>query len=94
LPVTIIFDSQTAGTKSGTLTILSNDPDHPSYLIALQAEALVPPIITVLPDSLAENLFTGGQSSQVITIDNTGGSNLYFDIDLSSFASADTKLFI
>ena len=40
------------------------------------------PIIVVTPDSLSENLLTGGSSTQTLTIANNGSGNLNFEIAL------------
>jgi hypothetical protein len=45
---------------------------------------LPPPIIGVSPDSLAESLFSGGTSTQNITVLNTGASDLNIEVTTTS----------
>ena len=80
--VPVIVLATSAGSISGTLSILSNDPDEPTLMVTVLAEALIPPVIVVTPISLDEDLFSADISLQIITVQNTGGSDLTFDIDI------------
>jgi alpha-tubulin suppressor-like RCC1 family protein len=74
--VGVEFAPSSAGLITGTLTITSNDPDHPTLEIALEGEGLVPPEIAVSPDSLCADLLVGEMETQHITIENTGSCEL------------------
>ncbi|MBN2484639.1 MAG: choice-of-anchor D domain-containing protein, partial [Bacteroidales bacterium] len=65
----------------GSLFIQSNAANIAVVEVNLTGESVLPPVITVTPDSLASELFTDQSEMQVLTIDNTtGGSNLYFNL--------------
>jgi len=78
--VKVVFDPGSEGISTGNLTIQSNDLDEPSLSVFLYGEGLEPPDISVLPDSLSDSLFTGDTSIDTLTIYNTGGSDLKFDV--------------
>jgi len=78
--VPVIFTPSAPGPASATLSITSNDPDEPVLDVFLQGEGLLPPEISVAPDSLEEDLFTGETSTQILTISNNGFSDLNFEI--------------
>ena len=86
--VIVTFTPVTAVPELGTLTISSNDPDSPVLTVALQGEGLVPPDISVSPSLLSESLFTGGTSTQTLTIDNTGGNDLVWEAEVRGEGSA------
>ena len=69
-----------AGPVSGTLSLTSNDPDQPVLDVDLVADGLVAPVIGVSPASMSANLVTGEIDNQLLTISNTGGNDLLFDI--------------
>ncbi|MEQ8924275.1 MAG: S8 family serine peptidase [Fulvivirga sp.] len=70
------FTPSSAINYSDEIILNSNDPDESSVIISLEGIGLEPPVISVNPTSLSENLFTGDQVSRTITITNTGGSTL------------------
>jgi hypothetical protein len=74
--VCVAFDPSSAGPISGTLTILSTDPEHPAVEVALEGEGLAPPEIAVSPDSLSADLLAGATETQFVTIENTGTCDL------------------
>lgn len=78
--VSVIFSPSSEGSSTGNLTIVSNDLDEPNSTVFLEGEGLEPPDISVSPDSLSDSLFTGETSTHWLTIYNTGGSNLVFEI--------------
>ncbi|MBI4231006.1 MAG: choice-of-anchor D domain-containing protein [Planctomycetes bacterium] len=84
--LTVSFAPGTAGPAAATLTITSNDRDEGEVAVALSGVGLVPPVIGVTPASLSESLFTGETASRTLTIQNTGGSDLTWEISLD-FAS-------
>ncbi|MCH8305803.1 MAG: choice-of-anchor D domain-containing protein, partial [Candidatus Marinimicrobia bacterium] len=78
--INIVIQSADPVSVSGTVTIHSNDPDEPLLLLHITAEVVAPPVISVSPDSLDDHLFSGDSSIHFLTIQNTGGSDLTFDI--------------
>jgi len=84
------------GTCSFTPQIKTNDQTgffYIDYMIGYNGEInghrsnynpiwiwIAPPNISVTPDSLSEELFTGQTSTKTITIENTGYHDLHFDI--------------
>jgi hypothetical protein len=78
VPVTVTFAPSTDGTRSSELTVVSDDPDSPSYVIPLTGEGLFPPIIGSTPGSYGTALPPGGNRTKTLTIHNTGGSDLHW----------------
>ncbi|MEN8008585.1 MAG: choice-of-anchor D domain-containing protein, partial [Candidatus Krumholzibacteriota bacterium] len=68
------------GPVSGTLSLTSNDPDQPVLAVALAGEGLVAPVIGVSPASMSASLLTGEIQNQMLTVSNTGGNDLLFEI--------------
>jgi len=81
--VPVSFHPTSAGVKSGTLTVTSNDADEASLQVSLSGEGLIPPDISVSPTSLSEALFSGSTSTKILTLSNTGGSALNFTLELT-----------
>ena len=77
---TVSFLPQSVGDYPGTLTLTSNDPDSSTYVVTLAGQGVEPPIIGIIPDSLFQELLTSEVDSQLITISNTGGSDLQYFI--------------
>lgn len=78
----VTFRPGLAGLRTGTLTLLSNDPLRPASVVSLRGEGRVPPDIAVSPDSLDANLFTGSKEAQTLTIRNLGGLDLLWTLDI------------
>ena len=77
IPVSVTFTPTAAGTSTGSLTITSlDDPDEASVVVALQGEALVPPEAGVTPSAISTALPPAGSRTKLLTISNTGGSDL------------------
>ncbi len=74
--VIIDFAPGAAGLSTTVLTIVSDDPDAPVICAEARGVGLVPPEISLNPDSLSEDLFYGDTSIQYLTISNSGGSDL------------------
>ena len=79
-PVEVEFAPSSEGVITGTLTILSNDPDEGTVYVELYGEGVVPPDIAVSPDSLYADLVPGQTDTQILTIENSGGSDLEWAI--------------
>jgi subtilisin family serine protease len=76
--VLVTFNPPTAASHAATLTISSNDPDTPSLTVALNGTGIVAPDIDPQPASLTQTLPIPGTATQVLTLHNTGGSDLNF----------------
>jgi hypothetical protein len=70
------------------LTLECNDPNDPTVTVALLGEGLEPPIISVSPDSLYDSLAVGDTSVHSMTISNSGGNDLIFEISNTDSAGA------
>jgi hypothetical protein len=91
-PILVTFTPSSTGPITATLTITSDDPDDPIVEVDLTGEGLIAPDISVVPDSLYQQLMTGEvDSSQVITISNEGGSDLDFEISIEEIIVAFLK---
>ncbi|GEM_PF-7022640 len=81
-PVRLRFLPVGTGIQTGSLSITSNDPGDPTVTAVLLGNGLLPPDISIAPDSLTKNLFTGDTASQVLTVSNVGFSDLKFSLSL------------
>ncbi|MFB6232439.1 MAG: choice-of-anchor D domain-containing protein [Salinibacter sp.] len=91
---TVTFDPSSAGTFSETLTIDSDDPDESTVTVPFDAEAVPPPVAGTSPDSLAEAVEVGNMTTKTLSVANSGGSELGYDVfaealDLGSFDPGD-----
>ncbi|HET9952324.1 MAG TPA: choice-of-anchor D domain-containing protein [Candidatus Eisenbacteria bacterium] len=77
--VSVTYTVGALGVRSGTLALHSNDPDSPTF-VPLVAVALVPPAIAIAPGDLEIAAMPGGQATRVLTVSNTGGSDLRFQV--------------
>ncbi|HTJ49679.1 MAG TPA: S8 family serine peptidase, partial [Cyclobacteriaceae bacterium] len=80
--VHVRFTASALGTSTGAIHLATNDPLHAVFDITLRGEGLDAPAIVVSPDSLTETLHTDRTSTQQLTIQNTGGSDLLFSIQV------------
>lgn len=95
ISVPIYYSPILDGVTTAILTISSDDPDEPTYEVKLQGEAILPPEITISPDSLYANLLTGQVVPKIFTIDNTtGGSDLFVDISFEGIEETDSLVAI
>ncbi|MCK4677859.1 MAG: choice-of-anchor D domain-containing protein, partial [Bacteroidales bacterium] len=78
--VTITFHPVAIGSYTGTITIYSNDPSESILELIVTGIAVEPPVVGVSPDSLRADLFTNDTIQQYLTINNTGGSKLIYEI--------------
>ena len=74
--ITVAFDPVAPGLIEGTLTIASNDPDEPIAGVTLRGQALMPPAISVSPDSLNASLMRGDSLVRIVHIGNEGVADL------------------
>ncbi|OQY27798.1 MAG: hypothetical protein B6244_09400 [Candidatus Cloacimonetes bacterium 4572_55] len=78
--VTVTFHPSSQGATTGILTIESSDPDEQTVTVGLQGQGSLPPDIAVQPTEMWENLLTGETATQYLTIQNTGYSDLIFNM--------------
>ena len=82
--VAVSFQPTSPVSVSGTLTVRSTDPDEAEVMVPLAGIGLVPPDIGVTPPSLSVDLLTNQQATRTLTIENDGGSDLTFMVELES----------
>ncbi|MBN1186437.1 MAG: choice-of-anchor D domain-containing protein, partial [Bacteroidales bacterium] len=89
----IAFTPEAAIVYNGILTIRSNDPVDSVLYIDITGEGILPPVISVTPDSMDVALFTGDTLTQYLTIDNTnGGSDLVYSISTTSTMNIEKRV--
>jgi subtilisin family serine protease len=76
----VVYTPVTEGVVTGTLTLLTNDEDEPEVYVSLAGEGVVPPEIEIDPDSVVAVAMSGMTVTETVTICNTGGSDLIYDI--------------
>ncbi len=76
----IDFMPATAGDFSGTITIISNDADEDTIMVGVSGSAIIPPVAAADPLSFTMDLVSGEQYNSLLTISNSGGSNLNYNI--------------
>lgn len=74
------FSSPGTGIVAGKMTIISNDPNEPAYVVHLQGKSVEPPVIEVDLPSLSDSLYTGEMSVKFLTIQNSGKSDLLWEM--------------
>ena len=84
----ITVNSSSTGTFCDTLYIISDDPDEPELEIALIAECVFPPEISLSLYSINIALLPDEITTEVFTIYNTGGSNLNIDLEIAGNSSS------
>ena len=92
--VVVTFAPTTPSIISATLTIESDDPDELTVTVTLVGEGLIAPDISTTPDSLDEELITGETVIRPLTIHNTGGSDLFWDLSITRAKSLQKKLYV
>jgi len=81
--IPVYCSSLSPGIKIDTLTITSDDTNHPTVSVILTAEIKNPPDIDVTPSSLSASLYSGKTATQQLFIENTGdGADLEFEINI------------
>jgi hypothetical protein len=76
----VVYTPVTEGVATGVLTMLTNDEDEPEVYVTLTGEGVVPPEIEVDPTEVTAVAMEGMVVTETVTICNTGGSDLIYDI--------------
>lgn len=81
--IRIAYTANELQADTGILFIHSNANNNPVLEVLMVGESILPPIISVTPDSLSSVLLLDQSETQTITIDNSdGGSNLYVTLSV------------
>lgn len=89
--LTVTYQPSAEETDNGSITISSNDIDEPEVSIALMGMGQDPPMISVTPGEITDDLFSGQTSMHTLTIDNSsGGSDLAWELEIE-YGSATTQ---
>ncbi|UCD37269.1 MAG: choice-of-anchor D domain-containing protein [Fidelibacterota bacterium] len=75
------------GDYPGILTFSTNDPDEGTFVLPLAGVGVEPPIVGVSVDSLTADLFTNDTLQRFFSLENTGGSDLVYEIWATSVDS-------
>ncbi|SMO50644.1 S8 family serine peptidase [Gracilimonas mengyeensis] len=93
--VEVIYYPESEGTREGTLTINSDDPDESEVEISLVASSILPPIAVVTPEAFNVEMVSSQTKIENLHISNvTGGSDLNFNVQVrdKSFDEFTTKV--
>ncbi|OLE66171.1 MAG: hypothetical protein AUG03_01140 [Acidobacteria bacterium 13_1_20CM_2_68_14] len=80
--LTVTFTPADAISLTGTLLVVSNDPDTPVLSMALRGSGLLPPVIGANPPQLSTTIFKKTREPHTLTLSNTGGNALDFSLSL------------
>ncbi|MEO9482536.1 MAG: MBG domain-containing protein [Ekhidna sp.] len=86
--VPVIFSPSLVQPYTGTLTITNDDATNSSVTIDLSGAGISPPTASVDVTELSESLFFGASSEQTFTIQNTGSSDLEWNLAADPTATA------
>jgi photosystem II stability/assembly factor-like uncharacterized protein len=78
--IPVRFLPPSVGPQASIMTMTTNDPQHPTYQVVLQAIVSLPPVAAIRPDSVMRALHGGDSSSVIMTIQNSGQGTLRFAI--------------
>jgi len=88
-PFQVVFNAAATGAQSATLTIQSNDPDHPNLDVAVNGSGAEPDIrVTGSPDFGVVSAWSPGEKT--LSVCNTGGCDL--SVTSAAVACADFTL--
>ena len=76
IPLSVEFAPTTEGSRLGTISIFSDDPDEATFEISLEGYGLFPPEIGSTPEEIHTALPPSGTRTKTLTLHNTGGSDL------------------
>lgn len=72
----VIFAPVDPAEFNGTLTLLSNDPVQPAYIVPLQGIAGIQPIVSVSATEAYKELYANSYGEEILGIENLGGADL------------------
>ncbi|MBN1601842.1 MAG: choice-of-anchor D domain-containing protein [Chitinispirillaceae bacterium] len=78
--IPVIYQPVNIGNHSGIITFNSNAEDNPSINVSCTGTGTNPPSITVTPQSISSRVIAGDSATHTVTISNSGGANLHFEI--------------
>lgn len=89
----IYFEPVAVNDYTGTITVNSNDTSDPVVTIDVTGSGIEPPVISITPTNLTENLFTGETSTQTFTIENIGNNDLVISnsINITAMPSSSSE---
>lgn len=86
--VTLTFTAADAATYNGTMTIVSNDATDPNYQVALTGIGGAAPIVGTDPAEFVKTQEAGTVTTETLTIQNNGGSDLLFSLNIETTGSS------
>ncbi|HET9234584.1 MAG TPA: choice-of-anchor D domain-containing protein, partial [Candidatus Eisenbacteria bacterium] len=78
--VSIRFAPTAVGAVSGTLEIVTNDPDEPSVSLVLSGVGKSAPVIQLSPTQISQTVYAGEVQIVPLRVHNSGGSPLEFTV--------------
>jgi len=84
--VAVTFSPSRAGPVESRMILVSNDPRKPELEIELLGVGSVPARLRVAPGSLSETRFPGQAATRTLTVENTGGEPLDFELELDQLS--------
>ena len=75
----VTFDPQAVGDRSSQLTFIANDSASP-HVMSLAGIGVEPPVISLSPDPVVGAAMPGGSKTKTLTVCNTGGSDLIYNV--------------
>ncbi|MCB1182089.1 S8 family serine peptidase [bacterium] len=78
--VNVTFTPAAVDTQAGTLTITTNDPLEPVHAVFLTGVGVAPGAIAAAPGSVVAGLYPNQQSTEIITVTNSGTGDLNFTV--------------
>ena len=79
--VMVIFESAESGDFAAVMTINSNDPDAGAYDVDLMASSGEPPLLTLDPQAIEEDMITGEIIEHEVIVGNEGEAQLRFVVE-------------
>ncbi len=86
--VNVTFEAIDPQVYSGTMSIESNDTDDPTFDVVVMGEGGEAPIVSTTPSEFDVTQEAGTVGTEMMTIENTGGSDLEYSIEISKTGSS------
>ncbi len=85
----VVFIPTSESSESGALTISSDAADNPSLGVNLSGNGVPPSAIVYSPGAISETVGVGGSATATLTIENSGGADLAYNLSpvVASFAA-------